>query len=145
MSRSEQKALAALIPLATLSANAPMADLRLSIDRLRSSDGLLHLCITQNPRHFPDCDGDANAIHKTLPATERTTTIGSLAPGPYAVSVLHDENGNGRMDAVLGIPREGFGFSRNPAVRFGPPDFEDALIELDAGSTDHVVRLRYIF
>lgn len=35
-----------------------------------------------------------------------------IAAGKYGLSVLDDENGNGRMNYnILGIPQEGFGFS----------------------------------
>ena len=44
-----------------------------------------------------------------------------VPPGTYAIALLHDENGNGRADRVLMVPREGFGFSRNAPVRMGPP------------------------
>jgi len=45
-------------------------------------------------------------------------------PGAYGVAVFHDENGNGKLDTnVIGIPTEGFGFSRDAAGTFGPPDF----------------------
>ena len=36
-------------------------------------------------------------------------------------SLLHDENENSKLDTMLKIPKEGFGFSRNPAIRMGPP------------------------
>lgn len=44
----------------------------------------------------------------------------------------------------LGIPKEGFGFSRNPAVRFGAPRFEQVYIELGPGFTRTSVRMQYI-
>ena len=52
--------------------------------------------------------------------------IAGLGRGDYAVSVIHDENNNAKLDTFAGIPREGFGFSRNPAIRFGPPKFSAA-------------------
>lgn len=38
-----------------------------------------------------------------------------LAYGVYAVSVLHDENVNGKLDKnLIGVPKEGYGVSNNP-------------------------------
>jgi uncharacterized protein (DUF2141 family) len=38
-----------------------------------------------------------------------------LPTGAYAVKIVHDENGNGRLDTDwLGIPIEGYGLSNNP-------------------------------
>ena len=64
--------------------------------------------------------------------------------GRYAIAVLHDENGNGRIDKALMIPREGFGFSRDPALRMGPPPFAAAAFEVDADIVDQSIRMRYI-
>ena len=53
--------------------------------------------------------------------------VTSVPPGTYAVQAWHDENDNGRIDRdMLGIPREGIGFSRDAPIRFGPPSFKDA-------------------
>jgi uncharacterized protein (DUF2141 family) len=45
-----------------------------------------------------------------------------LPQGVYSVSLIHDENMNGKLDSnVFGMPTEGYGFSNNPAKGFGPP------------------------
>ena len=142
--KSAFRAMAALAVLGPLSANAPTVELELTVERVRSEEGVLHLCLTQDKRHFPDCSGDSRAIHRSVPATAGSMTIEGLAPGSYAVSILHDENANGRMDSFLGVPREGFGFSGKSAPRFGPPSFKEARIELNAGSARQVVRMRYV-
>ena len=56
-----------------------------------------------------------------------------LKPGRYAVRYFHDENLSGKMETgFLGIPKEGFGFSNNAAIRFGPPSFDKWLFNLTA-------------
>ena len=62
----------------------------------------------------------------------------------YAVAVIHDENGNAKLDTFAGIPKEGFGFSRNPAIGFGPPRFAAARFTLDGDGGAERIRLRYI-
>ena len=43
-----------------------------------------------------------------------TANYSDLAPGTYAISILHDENRTGRMDTDgLGIPNEGWAVSNN--------------------------------
>lgn len=69
----------------------------------------------------------------------------NLPSGTYALAVIHDENGNGKLDTVMGIPREGFGFSRNPAIRFGPPSFKSARVAITDGATDETVKVKYLF
>ena len=53
-----------------------------------------------------------------------------LPPGSYAVAVVHDVNGNGRMDTRFRFPREPYGFSRGAEPKMGPPKFEDAVFEV---------------
>lgn len=57
--------------------------------------------------------------------------IENLSPGKYSFKYFHDENNNKKLDTNwLGIPREGFGFSNNPGIGFGPPSAEKILFEL---------------
>jgi uncharacterized protein (DUF2141 family) len=52
-------------------------------------------------------------------------------PGKYAVRYFHDENLNGNLDTnLIGIPKEGYGFSNNATGKFGPPPFEKWLFEI---------------
>ena len=130
--------------LILLAGNGAGSDLELSIEALRSGRGDLHVCITREPAHFPDCGSDPRAVSRTVPATVSVIRFKSLAPGAYAVAILHDENRNKRLDTVLGIPREGFGFSRNPVVRFGAPKFRQVRIDLGPGFTSQRVRMQYL-
>ena len=130
--------------LCLLAAGTPPATLDLTIERPRNARGLLHVCLTGDPRHFPDCSSDARAVKRTVLASTRSIRLSNIAPGRYAVTVIHDENGNRRLDMTLGIPREGFGFSRNPRVRFGAPRYSQVDIELGAGLARHSVRLQYV-
>ena len=56
----------------------------------------------------------------------------NVEPGEYALTVLHDENGNGKLDTnLLGMPKEGYGVSNNAFRRFGPPRFREAKITVN--------------
>lgn len=51
----------------------------------------------------------------------RGTTVAhfqGVPEGQYGLAVFHDENNNGKVDTnVLGLPKEGFGFSRKSPLR----------------------------
>lgn len=112
---------------------------------MRSDKGRLFLCLTRQARHFPDCEDDSHArIIDVAAAGEERLVFDQLPSGSYALSVFHDENGNGRLDTFLGMPREGFGFSRNPPIRFGPPRFGEARFDIAAGTTSQSVKMRYL-
>nr|WP_245817423.1 DUF2141 domain-containing protein [Hydrococcus rivularis] len=71
-------------------------------------------------------------------------TFENLQPGSYAVAVLHDANNDGEANRnALGIPVEGFGFSRNPVIRTGPPKFNDAVVLVLGSSTKIQIQLNY--
>jgi uncharacterized protein (DUF2141 family) len=68
-----------------------------------------------------------------VPATDKTILFfRGLAPGRYALSVYHDENGNAN---VVGLPTEPYGFSRDAQGRIGPPVFDDAAVDVQADTT----------
>lgn len=54
--------------------------------------------------------------------------------GELALSVLHDVNGNGKMDSnPVGMPLEPFAFSNNAVGNFGPASFEQAKFTIKPG------------
>ncbi|WP_404335765.1 DUF2141 domain-containing protein [Sphingomonas sp. MMS12-HWE2-04] len=118
--------------------------LEIDFTGLRSAKGVLQICLTRDPSDFPDCRNAASAIKRTVSAAHPRLRIEGLAPGDYALAVIHDANGNARLDTMLGIPREGFGFSRNPAIRFGPPRFSAARFALGTDAQIQQVRIRYL-
>lgn len=62
----------------------------------------------------------------------------------YAISVLHDENGNKQMDTNwIGIPKEGGGASNDAKARFGPPKFADARFLFAARQLKLKIAIRY--
>lgn len=128
----------------TLIGAAPIGQLEVSFEQVRSTKGLLRICLTTEPKNFPDCTDDQKGITRSIPATERTVRFDGLPLGNYALAVIHDENSNAKLDTFAGIPREGFGFSRNPAIRFGPPKFNSARFPIDGGADKQTVRLRYM-
>jgi len=54
-----------------------------------------------------------------------TIVIKNLTPGKYAFKYFHDENNNNQIDFnLLGMPKEGYGFSNKAKGTFGPPSLE---------------------
>jgi uncharacterized protein (DUF2141 family) len=135
---------ASLLSLTAASAPAPVAPgLEIDIAGLRSDKGVIRLCLTADPVGFPDCK-HGKGIERTLPATNPRIRLEGLTPGAWAIAAIHDENGNSKLDTFAGIPREGFGFSRNPAIGFGPPRFQAASFEVGAGGQVQQIKMRYL-
>ena len=114
---------------------------------LRSLKGQILVCMTTRADHFPDCQDDPQARRMKVPAATATELkFTGLPTGNYAIALIHDENGNNKLDTFVGIPREGFGFSRNPVIRFGPPKFDAAQFPVGGGAqVGTSVRVKYMF
>lgn len=138
--------MAVLLPAAALVLGAaPITRLDVGVDHMRSAKGLLRVCLTADPDNFPACVDDADAITRNVPAGVHAMRFDGLPLGTYAVAVIHDENGNAKLDTFAGIPKEGFGFSRNPAIRFGPPRFAAARFAVTGDVNQQQITMRYIF
>jgi uncharacterized protein (DUF2141 family) len=68
-----------------------------------------------------------------------------VAAGTYAVSVVHDENSNGKLDTnFVGMPREGVGASNDAKGHMGPPKFSAAAFQYAAGRLDLKIHVKYL-
>lgn len=136
----------AMLAWVGLSAAAPhdlAQPLSMDLVGLRSAKGQVLVCVTRAADHFPDCSADPDKRHFTVAAKGGATPLGMLAPGDYAIAIIHDENANGRLDTFAGIPREGVGFSRNPVLRFGAPSFNSARFSVSGAPVEQDIKLKY--
>jgi uncharacterized protein (DUF2141 family) len=124
---------------------ADNASLDVTVTGLRNKKGNILVCLTANSKAFPDCSKDSKSLKRTVKANAGgTISFADVAPGTYALSLIHDENANGKLDTSLAIPSEGFGFSRNPKITFGPPSFKAAAFAL-TGAGKQTVKMKYMF
>ena len=88
------------------------------------------MCLTRDDESFPDCKGPG-VVHGSIKASLAPLryTFRAVPAGTYAVVVFHDANGNGKLDTMMRIPREGFAFSRNPKMHARAPHFIEASFE----------------
>ena len=129
---------------APTSESASQGELDVRFEGVRSAKGLLRACLTRNPAYFPKCEKDPASFKASIAAINGARlAFGDVPPGDYALMVLHDENSNAKVDTMLGIPREGVGFSRNPKLYFGPPSFKAVLIHVPAGPSETDVKMQY--
>jgi uncharacterized protein (DUF2141 family) len=120
-------------------------ELKVRIEKLRNARGLIHACLTRDATRFPNCKTDPHAFRVSVPAAQAAQLrFMSLPSGDYALAIVHDENSNGRLDTFAAIPREGFAFSRNPPIRFGPPKFREASFTIRPGQNSQTVTIRYL-
>jgi uncharacterized protein (DUF2141 family) len=78
--------------------------------------------------------GEATAAAETE-ATGLSVRVRLVAPsaGQYGFAIYQDINRDGRLNRnIVGLPTEPVAFSNNAVIRFGPPSFEDAAVNIGA-------------
>ena len=122
--------------------SALAADLTVTVTDIRAVQGAVGLSLVDTAASW---DGKAKPVLRQMQpvkGSEVVFHVTDLPPGNYAVSVMHDENGNGKLDTnFMGIPIEGYGFSNNPQV-MRKATFEEARFSLGAKGGAITVRLR---
>ena len=80
-------------------------------------------------------EGEYAARVAVASAGTLTLTFEDVAPGDYALMVMHDANDNGQFDmAPSGMPDEGYAFSNGGAPLMGPPTF--GMLKFRVGTAD---------
>jgi len=108
---------------------------------LHSAQGRVFVALWCNGTGFPGEVKKACASKVANAQKGRLRVVFDAAPvGDFAVSMIHDENSNNTLDRnFLGIPKEGWGASRDAKASFGPPSYPDARLTLAAGEKKQVV------
>jgi uncharacterized protein (DUF2141 family) len=118
--------------------------LELIIQNPKSNNGTIQVLIFNAEAGFPDEPKKAfKAFSLPISNLSAKKTIDNLPPGKYAVSVFHDEDGDGKMQKNgVGIPVDRFGFSNNPTLFFGPPSFSKSAFTIKNTPTKVTINLR---
>lgn len=128
-------------------ADATLAgNLTVKIEGLRSQRGQICLSLFNGSGGFPTRgDRAVQAECVRIQNGAPTVTFRNLKTGSYAIAVIHDTNSDGTLNRNgLGIPTEGFGFSRNPRILTGPPKYSDAAVIVAGSNTNVEIRLQYL-
>lgn len=118
------------------------ASINITVTNLKNVKGVVRIGIIKKAEDFPY---DA-FTGKKVPISGNSVNIKftDLAPGEYAISVHHDENGNDKLDKnVLGVPLEGYCFSNNVKALVAPPKFKFAKFILDT-SFSQTLKMTYL-
>lgn len=137
--------------LLVLSASVAWADERgrveVAVSGVSSAKGLVGCALFSSKTGFP-LEAKKHAMARVqVPAKDgaASCTFENLAPGAYAVAVVHDTNGNETADTnFLGIPTEGVGVSNDALPKLSLPTFETCRFTVSAGGTaKQTITVRY--
>jgi len=120
-------------------------DIELSLLGFRNPNGHALVSLFSGSEGFPD-RVEKSVMTRTvkIDGNRARIRLGPLPWALYALSVLHDENDDGRMNSSwLGTPHEGFGFSGYPEYRFGQPGYDDVSFLLATEQLEMTIKMRY--
>lgn len=130
-----------LLTAAVASTSAQAVELVVRVTDIRTAKGNIGIAVVDSEAGWSNQSKPA-AAQLVAASGEEVTFRFDLPAGAYAVRVMHDENGNGKLDTnILGIPTEGYGFSNNLKV-MRVVRFDEARFELGSAGTTVVVNLR---
>jgi uncharacterized protein (DUF2141 family) len=101
------------------------ANIDVTVTGIRTNQGRIVVAICDKA-NFPK---GACPYHGQAPARVGAVTVRvpGVRPGTWAAIAYHDEIGDQPIKyGLLGAPKQGFGFSRDATMQFGPPRFTDA-------------------
>lgn len=120
--------------------------LTVEINGLRNQKGIVCLSLFSGEQGFPN-ESDRAIASRSVEAKEASVSaiFDQLSPGEYAVAVIHDDNGDGKLNTgIFGIPKEGFGFSRNPKIGMSAPKFEETAVSVSGNDTKIQIDMKYL-
>jgi uncharacterized protein (DUF2141 family) len=120
--------------------------IHVDVTGLRSDNGQVLCALFSSAEAFP-AKTDQAVARLTAKIAERQAFCDfiGIAPGTYAVSVVHDENSNGKLDRnLIGMPREGVGASNDAKGHMGPPKFGAASFPYKGSRLDLKIHVNYL-
>lgn len=118
--------------------------LLIHIEGFKHNNGKAFVALFNNPNAFP-MKGENAFKYGVYSINNRQLIVefDDIDYGEYAISVFHDENGDGKLNTnFIGIPKESVGVSNNVKGTFGPPDFEDAKFILNQSVKKIMIKMQ---
>lgn len=123
-----------IISIIATNAQENPINLTVKISGLQSSQGTLLIGLYNQKKDFLKKEFRGNIA--TINNKTAVVTFKNIPKGEYAVSFVHDENNNKKMDTnFFGIPKEDYGCSNNAVGFMGPPKYKDAKFSITENKT----------
>ncbi|MEA5000298.1 MAG: DUF2141 domain-containing protein [Endomicrobiaceae bacterium] len=115
------------------------AKIVINASNFKNDKGTARFSLFSQSKGFPEKYKFANAtVSAPIVNNNATATFENILYGEYAVSILHDENDNYKMDFnFIGIPKEGFGVSNNRNKK-SKPSYDKSKININGNLTLYI-------
>ena len=116
----------------------------IEVSGFKNTRGTLNCRLFTKAADFPDGDGIVT-LRVPITGSNTSCSFSIVEPGTYAIAVVHDENGNGKLDKnFVGVPSEGYGVSNNKTYALSAPKWDESSFAIGATESKALlVKLRY--
>lgn len=122
---------------------AQHSPLKVTVTNIQELKGKIQVSLYNSEASFIKKGKEYKSIIREVKSGTETFTFNDLPKGEYAVALYHDENSDGKCNTnILGIPKEGYAFSRNFIPKLSAPKFDDTKFIQDHGN-NIVIKMHY--
>ena len=116
----------------------------IEVSGFKNTRGTLNCRLFTKAADFPDGEGIVT-LRVPITGSNTSCSFSNVEPGTYAIAVVHDENGNGKLDKnFVGVPSEGYGVSNNKTYALSAPKWNESNFTLGTAESKALpVKLRY--
>lgn len=119
------------------------SSLRVEVENILNSNGMIEIGLYNKDEDFRKREAVFKGVDLKAQMGKISYTFKDIPEGVYAISIIHDENENLKLDNnFLGIPSEGYGFSNNLRPMFRGANFEESKFELK-GDKEITIKMGY--
>jgi uncharacterized protein (DUF2141 family) len=135
--------LTAAICIASLSSPAVASEITVNVTGLAKKGGEIGCGLHSAASDFPSGDQAEKTVWVKPSGNQALCRFSNVAPGTYAVAVIHDLNGNRTADTnAIGLPTEGWGVSQNVRPALRAPRFKEAAFKLGSAPVEIGVQIK---
>lgn len=103
------------------------------VDNVRTGSGPVRVAMFTSANWLGSTATDAEQTDATSGSVRLNLT--APAAGRYGFAIYQDTNRDGRLNRnIVGLPTEPVAFSNNAVIRFGPPSFQAAAVDISHNS-----------
>jgi uncharacterized protein (DUF2141 family) len=137
--------LLSLVLVIVLMSNAAAAgSITVTITGVRNDQGLIRCALFSSAATFRVPGKQFRDTTGKIQGGRAVCAFNSVPAGTYAIAVFHAERGESQVSfGLFGKPVQGVGFSRNPPMTVGPPNFEAAAFPVGSPPVDLTIKLNY--
>jgi len=104
----------------------------ITVPNINPLKGEIQVSVYDNEKSFLKENEEYRIYRFKVEEAKGKFVINDLPEKEYALIIYHDENDNNKMDkSIIGMPKEGYGFSKNFIPGLSRPDFKDCSILLN--------------